>query len=386
MLYGRSAASILVLLGAFCVFLSGCEEGPLGFDELERGELQVHQVIIETDTVVGFSEQIALGGTTTLIGGRDSLTEARILISIAGLDSITAFDSVKLCLRRYPADEISQDNVTFNIYPVTADWDEEGCTWFLADAYSNWELGGEFDDSDLITEITADDDTVELRLAPERLDDYNQGIILLPQNDGFAYLGSDEKASYAPFILGFDGEDTTKFSSLAGADYYAAIYDATILEPYEAPIPDTLIGAGLAWRVHLRFPLDSLPQDIDITSADLVVKYENFFSPESTLDFVCYRMEEPYVWRYSEMVSAIAGRDSIDVTDDSLSISFVGVTQFWADEPDSNFGLILAHSFLQTSPSFGQEKRIHALGRITGTPKLIVTYTTIPQTRFPGGD
>jgi hypothetical protein len=370
MLYGRSATIISVLLGAFGVFLPGCEEGPLGFDELERGELQVHQVIIETDTVVGFSEQIALGGTTTLIGGRDSLTEARILISIAGLDSITAFDSVKLCLRRYPADEISQDNVTFNIYPVTADWDEAGCTWVLADAYHDWELGGEFE---------------EMKLTPERLEDYNQGIILLPQNDGFAYLGSDEKASYAPFILGFEGEDTTRFSSLAGADYYAAIYDATILEPYEAPIPDTLIGAGLAWRVHLRFPLDSLPQDIDITSADLVVKYENFFSPESALDFVCYRMEEPYVWRYSEMVSAIAGRDSIYVTDDSLSISFVGVTQFWVDEPDSNFGLILAHSFLQTSPSFGQEKRIHALGRIIGTPKLIVTYTTIPQTRFPGG-
>jgi hypothetical protein len=382
----KSSAVRFIFPGLILLLLLGCEEGPLGFDELGRGELEVHQVVLEPDTVAGFSKQIALGEATTLIGGRDSLTEARILISIGGLDSIVAFDSVKLCLRRYPADEIDQSDVLFRIYPVTADWEEEGCTWMLADAYHNWwpTLGGVFDSTDLVGEIEVDEDTVELRLDPDRLEAYNQGIILLPQNDGFCYMGSDEKESYAPFVLGFEEDDTTKFSSLAGADYYAAVYDATILKPYEAPGEDTLLGAGLAWRVFMRFPLEDLPQDIDVTSADLVVKYQSFFSPENTLDFVCYRLIDEYAGRFSELASAVAGRDSTDVSSDSLSVSFVGVAQFWVDEPDSNFGLMLSHSFLASSPSFGQEKRIHALGRITGTPRLVITYTAVPESRFPG--
>jgi hypothetical protein len=134
----------------------------------------------------------------------------------------------------------------------------------------------------------------------------------------------------------------------------------------------------------MRFPLEGLPQDIDVTSADLVVKYQGFFTPESTLDFVCYRLVDEYAGRFSELASAVAGRDSIDVPSDSLSVSFVGVAQFWVDEPDSNFGLILSHSFLTSSPSFGQEKRVYALGRITGTPRLVITYTAIPESRFPG--
>lgn len=369
----------------FLLLLAGCEEGPLGFDELGRGELEVHHFVLEPDTVATFSKQIALGEATTLIGGRDDLTEARILISIDGLDSIVAFDSVKLLLRRYPADEIASSDVTFSIYPVTTDWDEIGCTWVLADAYNKWlELGAEFDESDLVAELTVADDTVELILDPDRLETYQQGMILLPENEGLCYLGSDEKEVYAPFILGFDADDTTRFSSVAGSDYYAAVHDATILKPYEAPSPDTLLGAGLAWRVFMHFSLDTLPQDIDVTSADLVVEYENFFSPENTLDFVCYRLIDDYAGRFSALSSAIAGRDSIDVTSDSLSVSFVGVVQFWVDEPDSNFGLVLSHSFLEAIPSFGQEKRVHALGRITRTPRLVVTYTAVPETRFPG--
>lgn len=386
MLSSQSSAIRFIFVSLIFGLLAGCEQGPLGFDELGRGELEVHQVVLEPDTVASFVKQIALGEATTLMGGRDELTEARILISIDGLDSIVAFDSVKLCLRRYPEGEIAQSDVLFRIYPITTDWDEEGCTWMLADAYHNWwpTLGGVFDSTDFMGEIEVKKDTVELKLDPDRLEAYNQGIILLPQNDGFCYLGSDEKASYAPFILGFDADDTTGFSSVAGADYYAAISDATILEPYEAPSPDTLLGAGLAWRVFMRFPLDTFPQDIDITSADLVVDYESFFSPESTLDFVCYRLIDDYAGRFSELASAIAGRDSTDVSSDSLSISFVGVMQLWVDEPDSNFGLVVSHSFLASNPSFGQERRIYALGRITGAPRLVVTYTAVPETRFPG--
>lgn len=382
----KNLAARLFLLGSLACLLAGCEQGPLGFDELGRGDLKVEEVVLEPDTVASFVKQIALGEATTLMGGRDELTEARILISIDGLDSIVAFDSVKLCLRRYPEGEIAQSDVLFRIYPITTDWEEEGCTWMLADAYHNWwpTPGGVFDSTDFMGEIEVKKDTVEIKLDPDRLEAYNQGIILLPQNDGFCYLGSDEKASYAPFILGFDADDTTKFSSVAGADYYAAVRDAAILKPYEAPTDDTLLGAGLAWRVFMRFSLDTFPQDIDITSAYLVVEYENFFSPESTLDFVCYRLIDDYAGRFSEPASAIAGRDSIDVTSDSLSVSFVGVMQFWVDEPDSNFGLVVSHSFLASNPSFGQERRIHALGRITGTPRLVVTYTAVPETRFPG--
>jgi len=384
----KSSAPKLVLAGLLLAFVTACEQEPLGYDELGRGELSIHEIVLEPDTLDFFSDQIELGEAATLIGGRDTLTEARILIAIEGLDSIAAFDSVKLLLRLYEPDEVHQQSVTFNVYPVEADWEEDGCTWVLADKYTKWaEPGAVFDSTDLLAEIVLGDrDTTELRLNPERLDDYRQGMIFVPQNEGFLYLGSDERESYAPLILGFDGEDTTTFTSAAGADYYATLKDATILRPYEAHSTDPLLGAGLAWRVFMHFPLDTLPEDIDITSAHLRLGYENLFSPESTLDFVTYRLTDAYEERFSELSSAIAGRDSIAVTEDSVSISLGWVVQLWVDEPDSNFGVFLMHSSFNTAPEYSQEKNIYALGRLRGIPELVITYTDVPKSRFRGGD
>lgn len=359
----------------------------MGFGELGRGEPELHQVTVGPDSVDYFSEQLALGNSQTLMGGRDTLTEARILISIDGLDSITVFDSVKLMLHRYPTDQIDQDPMRFSLYPLTAEWEEAGCTWVKADVSTKWyDLGGEYDSTQLIAELDVDQDTVELLLDPELLEAYNTGFIMLPRDDGFCYLASTESAdSIKPRVFGFLGVDTTVFEPQAGTEYRAEVFDAAILKPYQAPSPDTLIGAGLAWRTYVHFPVaESIPYKVDITSAELVVRYQNFFSPESVLTFVCYRLTEDYVGRLSEVSSSVWGRDSLRRDEDSLGVSLIGLTQLWVDEPDTNLGFILSYTYYPASPSYSQERRIYALGRIVGPPKLVITYAELPEGRFPG--
>ncbi len=378
-------ASILAVI----IVAVACEEGPLGFDDLGRGELVVHQITFEADSVDCFSEQIALGRSVRLIGGADSLTESRILISIDGLDSIGVFDSVKLILKRLPTDEIKQSPVSFKLYPLTSEWDEAGCTWMQKDISTKWrDPGGEFDESDLLAEIEVNDDSTEIRLDSSSIATYRQGFVMVPQNDGFSYLYSMETADTLlnPSIIGFKGNDTTRFKTVAGSEYYADIHDVTIIKPYSAPTSDTLIGAGFAWRTYIHFSIDTIPQDIDVTSSELWVTYENYFSPEDTLFFFCFKPKEPYAGRFTT-ISSVAGKDSLVISnEDSISFPMVDIAQFWVDEPDSNFGMIMSHSFLYSNPSYGQENSIYALGRITGVPKLTITYTTPPDGRFPGGE
>ncbi|MBD3286151.1 hypothetical protein GF359_06535, partial [candidate division WOR-3 bacterium] len=356
-----------VIIAVF--LLSGCEEGPVGFDELERGEMEVNEIILEPDTMAIYSQEIPLGGAPTLIGGRDSLTEIRILMAIGEMDSIVLLDSAKLLIRHYESTGVNSDAVSFKAYPLTTDWDEEWCTWKMTNEYHEWaDWGADYDSTELLFEFTADGDDIEILLDPELLDVYNDGFILLPQDDGFAYLGSYEAdTSQEPKIIGFDEDgDTVEFSSADNAKYRASILDASIAKPFDVPTSDYLIGAGMVWRTYIRFPIQVLPDTVDITSAEFRMVYEPFFIPEDYYDACCYRLKGPFDGIFTELVSAIAGRDSVQLTADTVSISLVDIVQFWADEPDSNYGIAACHSFLETNAAFGQEKRVYALGHIVG--------------------
>lgn len=381
----------------FMFFLGSCEEGPFGFNMLGRGELELKEVILEADSMAFFGKQISLGKSVTLIGGRDSLTEMRILFSVDGFDSIAVFDSVKLMIFRYRSDTLKQSNVVFRLYPLTSEWNEDGCTWVLADAYTKWlKQGGDFDSSKLIAEINIEKDTTSLMLDSSKLSLYRKGFVLIPQNDGFVYLGSSQDVSssdsmYKPQLWGFREEDTIRFENSEEKTYYAKINDACIIKPYEPPNLDTLIGSAYSWRVFVHFPLDTLGGLINITSADLQVGYNNYFSPEDSLYFNCYRLSNQYEGRFSETEPVVWGRSAVESKEHSLSFSVTELIQYWVDVPDSNFGLLLSHSYLSYNPnpsnqSLSQDNRIYALGRITGVPKLVITYTDPPEGRFKGGD
>jgi len=387
-----------ICMSAFfvAIFISmvSCEDDLLGYGLLGRGDLKVHQLTLEAVEVESFAEQIPLGRALTLICGKDSLTESRILLSVKGLDSIAVFDSVKLVMRRYQPNNYTQDNMNINIYPLTDEWKENSCTWEQKDGYTKWDVsGGEYDSKDLIGKINVNSDTVELLLKPDKKEQYNKGIIFVPQNKGFCYLGASENPTtsdsvryFKPDIVGFKGSDKTKFSSAKTSKYYAEVLDATILAPYQKPSSDTLIGAGYAWRVYIKFSLANLPSIIDITSADLSIKYNNYFTPDDTLQFGIHRLKEPYIGRHTKISASLSGRDSLAVKNDSFTVSMVNLAQLWVDEPDSNFGLLVAHTYLEYSSIFGQERNIYALGRLLGKPKLVITYTNPPEGRFKGSE
>jgi hypothetical protein len=134
------------------------------------------------------------------------------------------------------------------------------------------------------------------------------------------------------------------------------------------------------------FSLDTLPDSVDVTSAQLIMDYQSFFSPEDTLDFTCYRLIDDYDGRFSELSSYIGALDTALYPGDSLDFSLAGVVQFWVDEPDSNFGLVVTHSFRAASSTFGQEKRVYSLGYVPGVPQLVITYTKPPRSRYDGGE
>jgi hypothetical protein len=361
----------------------GCEKNPLGYEELQRN-IANPQVIELQPTSSGrwsYRKAIPLGTSSCLILGKNSTDESRILMKFNFPDTTISLDSVisaRLILytQRLKA-------VSFSIYPTkqTSIWKEYYATWSRMDDNTPWDsLGGDFYPTLLAQGTVAEESTI-VNLDLNKLDsliNHSSGIIIIPdgsQTDFAAFYAKEFLNKFPKIVLQFSGSSKT----------YSAVEDCHILNTTSIPeLFDYWIGNGYSYRTLLKFNLNTLPSNVAITYAELILPIYEAFSIFDTVEIVAQRVLDSLP--FSELTTfdnKILSRTSFAISADSLLIlDLRSLVQFWnkyngqGAMPDSNYGVIIA-----THP---ENYGLSRLKIKTSSPgiRLKVGYVLPPEGRF----
>jgi hypothetical protein len=371
--------------------LLACDRVPLGYDQLERDlkepRLAAPLPVAKARCYGSFNTNNANGQLTTLVIGRNYAYESRVLFEFALADSAPTLDSVDsarlvLCTRIH-------EPVSFQIYPLTADWEEEQASWHDAETGIPWfNQGGDFDATQLIACGTSEEDSTLVLLPVSCLSNlvHNaKGLILIPQDDGSGNLGVFHARSVSgksPEITYFYGSHERTFEALQNT--FIADTIGLNLAPGKL-----WLGSGYVFRSYLYFDLDSLSDDstrehlrpdstMTVTTGALTIYPESSFTVRETLTVAAHRLTQPY-----EPAEQNAGfdpfvvGDTFVVRDDTgpITLDIRPIVQRWIEKPDSNFGLLVT-----LEPQNFDVSRME-LKRGTFLPFLRIGYVEPPHGR-----
>lgn len=352
-----------------------CSQDPVGFDELGRGRepLVVFPVIAGNQDAYG--EHIALGLGDNFICGTDRSYEARVIMQFELTDSLAdSLDSLKLVLYNHEA--LTDSFVAFSIYLVTASWNEYQATWMMAKSDTRWLTpGGEYDSTAIGQgRFGAESTVVDLYAVRSLLaDSTHYGILLIPEENGFAAIYSSNNTSKGPKLVltKKDGEEQEMSS----------IQDSYFVNSKLGDVPDgqLWVGSGYAYRSYLRFNLDSLPALVRITSAELSVRITTIVAAAETLALEVHRVEEEWDGKYTEYTATAVARKQFTQEDTVVVFDIRSLVQSWADDSTTNYGLLIT-----AWPEYDQISRIELYPAADSArrPRLMCSYIEPPKPRF----
>ncbi len=357
------------------LWLLSCDRSPLGFDQLDRN-LQDPQ-FPATPFVAGdcYGKFNTNGAGDNLYLGKDGAYESRVLLRFAlqdsALDSVTAVSLVLYPDTLHP--------VSFSIRPTTTEWDDYQATWHDAKSGIPWFApGGDFDSTLLARSVlTADSTVIELDQARLRtMVDQTFGIILLPdtapaESLNFCDLHSMTTTGKIPKVVIQYGTKTRTYE----ATQNTFIVDTLALT---RRISDLWAGAGYVFRSYLKFNVDSVAATATVVTAELKLRVDTAFSLHDTVRLGVRRMTEDYAQGGKDAPfegTVVSSRNFILGTDSLVSFDIRSLVQFWAQKPDSNFGLLVT-----MNPENADINRVQ-FSRST-LPALRVGYVNPPAGRF----
>ncbi len=362
----------LFLFGLISVF--SCSQDPVGFDELGRGR----EPLVVFPDVAGnqgaYGEHIALGLADNLICGKDGSYEARMIMQFELTDSLAdSLDSLKLVL--YNREELTDSLVAFSIYLVTASWNEYQATWMMANSNTRWlKPGGEYDSIAIGQgRFGAESTVVDLYAVRSQLaDSTHYGILLIPEENGFAAVYSSGNTSKGPKLV---------LAMNDGEQQLTPIQDSYFVNSELGDVPDgqLWVGSGYAYRSYLRFNLDSLPALVRITSAELSVRIDNIVAATETLGLEVHRLKEAWDKKYTEYEVLPVARERFTKEDTMVVFDIRGLVQGWADDSTTNYGLLIT-----VWPEYDQISRVELYPAADSArrPRLICSYIEPPKPRF----
>jgi len=149
------------------------------------------------------------------------------------------------------------------------------------------------------------------------------------------------------------------------------------------------LGSGYVFRTYLRFKLDSLQDSLGlhdaldssltVVSAPLTVFPETAFTQRETLKLGVHRLTKSYE---PGEVQAPFDPTAVGETyfavhqDTAVALDIRSLVQFWAEKPDSNFGLLLT-----LEPQYYDVSRVE-LRRGSHLPRLNVGYVKPPKGKY----
>jgi hypothetical protein len=359
------------------LWLLSCNRSPLGFDQLDRRNLQEPQFLDSLPFMAGdcYGKFFANGPGDNLYLGRDGAYESRVLLRFAlqdsALDSVTAVSMVLYPHTLHP--------VSFSIRPTTTEWDDYQVTWHDAQSGNPWFTpGGDFDTTLLARPVvTADSTVIELDQARLRtMVDQTFGIILIPdtapaESLNFCSLYSMTTTGKIPKVVIQYGTKTRTYE----ATQNTFIVDTLALT---RRISDLWAGSGYVFRSYLKFDVDSIDSTATVVTAELKVRVDTAFSLHDTVQLGVHRLtgdytlgekDAPFDGTVISPLNFILGSDSV------VDFDLRSLVQLWTEKPDSNFGLLVTMDPENTDINRVQFSR-------TVLPTLRVGYVNPPKGRF----
>lgn len=316
-----------------CIFVVlSCNKLPIGDDEMnQRGDFEGQ--ILELQVMNSFTEskKIALGTSGNLIIGKGNGYESHVILKFTFSDtSFEGLDEIKLVMRINTS--FDNDTVPVGIHILTNSFTEDEATWEKRSNTEGWDsAGGDYEPQPLRNSVVKGDSmVVYFNYVELNRIKASQGIILIPQDTGFAYLYSHEGGHAASFQFVKNGE----------VSVYSTTSDCHILN---GPMPfyvENWIGSGIASRNFIIFNYDSTLAEKRAIYGELTVRFESFFSRLDTIEIGVKELNEHASGFDTELGPLIALRH-VPVDDTSCTIDVVHYIQRMIDFPDSNFGLCL---------------------------------------------
>lgn len=365
---------LTIIIFTTLLILFSCDKNPLGYDELERNIPNPVSVELKPTARYSYGKYINLGSSDLLVLGRNSEYESRILIQFPLSESLLInVNSVKLYLylKRHR-------NIRFLIYPISkqTEWKENYVTWKQSDENNTPWNGGYFYPSLLANgTLTADSCIIELnRNLLDTLVNHSYGLIIIPDTSAsdFATIYSRHTSKSPKLVLTYSNKTTT----------LTPTQDCHIIDTLNLSMTfiDYWVGSGFPFRTILRFSLDTIPNNVTITNAELILNIDHKFSLSETLELGVWRMLDsvtPTNFKDAKFASSHSAKKSYPITNDSIKIDLRNLVQQWVIRPDSNFGCLIS-----ILPEYFEISRLHLKIDTIFGPRLKVGYITPPQGRF----
>lgn len=310
-----------------------CNKLPIGEDELnQRGDFEAQEFeLTRYNTLTEYDKFAELGKSYNLIIGKNSDYESRLLLRFNFPDSsYQGLDEIKLILKRNK--DFEGDTLKFSVHLVEHEFNEAEANWYLRTETDWWDsAGGDFkEDSLRLAEITGD--SVVVRFNYLELEEIRaaEGLILIPEESGFAYFSSKESGTGPQFILEKNNEVTPIVLDA----------DCHIMRGPEPFYIENWLGSGVPFRNYAKFVFDSLLLDKRAIYAELSFRIEKYFAMRDSVEIGIKELLEP-IDDFDTPTGSFIAIDKFAVTDTVFKIDIVRHIQRIIEHPDSNFGFFI---------------------------------------------
>lgn len=366
----------LLLVSCFLLLtIFSCDKTPVGYDELERDVSAPVFNTFRASARFCYGKYVPLGGADYMVLGKNGEYESRILIQFP-IDTLTISGITSLKLVIYPK---NYNSISFSIYSIMkiSEWQEGSVIWNRAYEGQPWITNGGDYYPRLLANVSLSTDSCVIPIAINQglldsLKNYSNGIILIPDTgNSFATINSRSITSKAPKIVFEYGSTIKSFT----ASYDAHIVNTINLNPNS--YLDAWLGAGYPFRTMMKFNLDTIPENVTIAYAELVLPIDSCFSMSDTFDIGIWKVLEPdftLSTRYAD--DRFAQTQYIASSDTVIIFDLRKIVQYWTIKPDSNFGILVS--------CYPENYEISRIQLKTGTsgPYLKVGYVLPPKGRF----
>lgn len=363
---------VLFLFGLWILF--SCDKNPLGYDELDRDISNPIFFEFTPSHRFCYGKYISLGHSNLFVIGRNNEYESRILIQFPLNDSLLINEITSAKLYLYVK---KHKNINFSIYPINkqTEWKENFTTWKRYDENNTPWNGGDFYPSLLASgNLTADSCIIELnRNLLDTLVRHSSGLIIIPETtvNDFATIYTRHSSKPPKLVLRYSNSTTS----------LTPIQDCHIIDTLNLPMTftDHWIGSGFPFRTILKFSLDTIPNNVTITNAELILRFNQKFALSDTLEIGVWQMLEPVNQtnlKDAKFASGHSAKRIYALTDDSIKIDMRNLVQRFVIKPDSNYGVLIS-----ILPEDFEISRLH-LNIDTVYPRLKIGYIKPPQGRF----
>lgn len=392
-----------------CILFTACnnKNSLVGFpsSHINTYEVTIPDSCFEIAYSWGDSIKPYSSNTKLLLGNYDNI-EARPMIKFGSIPgSITVTGTPKLYLKVNNKENCSA--ITFSIFKISKDWDQNLATWLSNDTDETWNSnGGDYNPQFVLNNVLVDanTDTLEIDLPVSLIqswsdaDSSNYGIMLIQNinsNNQYVEFYSANSSSLGPrlkfeYTSGTNTETKT-YNKYAASDCFIhsktdriTQIDTNNLSIWNIPAKALAFKVNLPWQLFNQAGAANIQSENDlklvtINRANLVLTSKNDNIPNTIKRFSLYTyfsnsaiLNNP---NYFESTGLTYAQSTIDsLSSNQLSINVTPLMQGYVSKKKVNNGFVVKSAY--ANMDFSRENFYGLLADATKRPKVVIKFST----------